>query len=212
MLLDEVHFGGLVRIGGTRKQIVQKRDDVGKRITEDPAHVAQHVDAGSPAHLIERDELVPHDATGSLLHAPRADELEDDSDALSLGLDGVETPQVHAHRLRVGSVVSRAVLLDDGARDTGAPVRRRGARHPVRVERVDVTSGGEHAGTVAKKISSGRGGYVFAAQCPDDSGELLRVLPEQIANLNGFREGVVLRLLGRILLERALQRRPDVIQ
>ena len=97
------------------------------------------------------------------------------------------------------------------ARATRAPVRRRGARHPVRVERVDVTSGGEHAGTVAKKISSGRGGYEFAAQCPDDSGELLRHLPEQIANLNGFREGVVLRLLGRILLERALQRRPDVI-
>mmetsp|Transcript_6901 Transcript_6901/g.25386 ORF Transcript_6901/g.25386 Transcript_6901/m.25386 type:complete len:443 (-) Transcript_6901:2937-4265(-) len=144
VLLDEILFRALLRrVRRALEQVVQQRDDVRERVAEDARHVTQHVHARPPSgHLRERDELVAHDSSGALFHDARADEREDDGDRLPLRLDRVEPPKVHGHRLRERAVVRRRVLLEDRGRDARAAVRRRGRRHPVRVERVDVTSGG----------------------------------------------------------------------
>ncbi len=43
--------------------------------------------------------VAPRDAAGALAQGARADEVQRDRDALALGLDCIQTPQVH---LRVG--------------------------------------------------------------------------------------------------------------
>ena len=55
-------------------------------------------------------------------------------------------------------VVSGAVLRQQRPRDALAAVRRRGAWHAVRVQRMDVAPGGEHARSVAKQIAARRRG------------------------------------------------------
>ena len=104
----------------------QQTHHVGEGVAEDPGHVAQRIDARTTAHLLERNELVPHDATGTLLHGPRASKLEDDPDGLALGLDRVQTPEVDADALGIRTVVRRRVLLEDGARDSRAAVAAAG--------------------------------------------------------------------------------------
>jgi len=79
---------GVVHARGTLKAVVEQVDDVGKRVAEDAAHVAQNIDAGT-TELFQRNELKPRDATRGLGHNARTQQTEDNADGLSARLDGI---------------------------------------------------------------------------------------------------------------------------
>ena len=60
MRLDEIELRRLVRLRGAREEVVEQIDDISERVAEDAAHVAQHVDARTPAQLGKGHQLIPY--------------------------------------------------------------------------------------------------------------------------------------------------------
>jgi hypothetical protein len=161
--LDEIHFHRLVGLGSPLEEVVEEVEDVLERVAEDAADVGPAVDPGV-RHLVQRDELEPHDAAGALLDGPGPDQGQDDGDTLALGLDGIEAPEGDRHRLRVGPLVGGPVRLQDGFGGCSAPDHRGGSRHPIRIERVDVPAGGQDPCPVAQEVPARLREDVLAVQ------------------------------------------------
>ena len=56
---DEVAVLGLVSISCALEQVVQKLDHILEGVSEDAAHVAQHIHPRPSVHLLQRDQLKP---------------------------------------------------------------------------------------------------------------------------------------------------------